>query len=312
MKRIWLLLVFPALLCSKETQVSLSATHNLAYLGDRIGVTLLLKAESSIDDMYVDLAVEEKVCEIVQSGVVVKRIVPEGIVLEQKYELAFFNLGDFTIGPAKVDVYSQGEKVSELLSNGVPITIKPILQEEEVDLEAGKPPLYMSGSPLYLLRLIWIPIVMVVVSSGLWFLIRKNRRVKAIGVPALSPFRVLENELKRLMDERLFEKGFQVLFFLRLTHTLKKFLQGWHGVDAEEMTTEEIKRNMDGLMLSPKAGPALTRILDSADLVKFARYEMSPEEYDDIAGNLKLVVAVYAEEERKKEAAANAKGAEGV
>lgn len=309
MKRIWLLLIFPLVLCSVETQVSLSATHNLAYLGDRIGVTLLLKADPAVDDMSAELKVDGKVCEMIDSGNVTRRIVPEGIVLEQKFELAFFDLGDFSIGPAKVSVFSGGETLSQIVSNEVPITIKPILEGEESELVEGKAPVYLQGSPLHLLRLIWVPAVLMALMLGLWILLRSNRRKKVVSPVRQSPFKLFESELKRLFEERLFEKGFQVLFFLRLTHVLKKFLHGWHRVDAEEMTTEEIREKLNGLMPNAKAWSALTRVLESADLVKFARYDMQKEEFEIISGNLKEMVRSYGLEEQKKEAAALAQGA---
>ncbi len=299
LKSAWLsVILLPCLLGGKESQLSLSATHNMAFIGDRIGVTLLVKADMAIDDFSAVLETEKAICELVKEGGVSKRVVPEGVVLEQKFELSFFDLGDYTIGPARVTLFSRGEKLAELSTNEVPIMIKSLLKEDAAELEPGKPPLLMSGSPLYLLQILWFPSVIMAFLLGIWLLSKKRRKKGVSRSITLTPLQVLEKELGRLFDERLFEKGFMVLFFLRLTQSLKKFLHGWHGIDAEEMTTEELRQKLDALANVPLRGASLIRIFENADLVKFARHELVQSEYDEICRLTKMIVGIYREEER--------------
>jgi len=298
--RFCLLLLCSQVLLGKETQVSLSATHNLAYIGDRVGVTLLVKSDLGVDDIAVKLVINEKNCALVKEGEITRRIVPEGIVLEQKYELAFFDLGEFEIGPAQVTLFSQGEKKAELISNEVPISVKKILKNQKTELEPGKPPIFLSGSPKYLIDMLWLPVLIGAALLGLWLVYRKNKRVIAPQKILLTPLQKLQQELKRLFEERLYEKGFQVLFSLKLTHSLKKFIRGWHRFDAEEMTTEEIRAKLFKFVPDSPAIRALIRIFESADLVKFACYELNPTEYEDMCRQIEVIVSECHEVERKR------------
>lgn len=291
-----------------ETQVSLSATHNLALIGDRIGVTLLVKAERDTVNIEVDLLVDPQVCEIVAKGVVSKRTVPEGVVLEQKYELAFFDLGDFDIGPARVVLLDGEDKETDLSSNRVPITIKESVRREDQELAPGKAPRILSGSPLYLLKMVWLPLSLLLLGLAAWFLIRKSRK----GVPdaqiVLSPLQIFEKEMNDLLSEGLFEKGFKMLFFLRLTHVMKKFLQGWHKINAEEMTSEELCWVLQKEKNGSPALPEITAILGKADLAKFARYEVNREEYGQLCEMIEALRTKYRQKERENDLIQDGRG----
>ncbi len=301
---LWMLLfLLTARIGAKEVQISLSASHNLAFVGDRIGITLLVKANTEVDRISAELSINKQVCEMLGQDSVVKRVVPEGVVFEQRFELAFFELGDFDIGPAQVTLYSPSGKPSGLKSNLVPITIRTILKDQQTELEPGKPPLSMPGSPWYLLRLIWLPLTVIVLAGAIFLVLRKGRRKQSPAPAPRSPLQTLELELQRLFAEQLFEKGFQILFSLRLTQSLKKFLHAWHAVNAEEMTTDEICVKMNGLTPDPGAWTALNQILSGTDLVKFARYEMKQDEFAEIRDRIGLIVASYQSEERRRTAA---------
>jgi hypothetical protein len=290
------------------SQVTLSATHNLAYVGDRIGVTLLVKADASLELLSAVLSKDSQKYELISEGRLEKRVVAEGVVWEQKYEVAFFDLGDFTIGPAQVRVCEADNETTELVSNDVPIRIKALLKGDNPELEPGKPPLVMTGSPLHLLRRLWLPLLILCALAALIVVLTRKKRPLVEKAVPLSPVSRLERGLKKLMQEKLFEKGFQVMFFLRLTHLVRVFIKGFHGLDAEEMTSEELRNRLQGRLPHPAAEEALYALLKGADLVKFARHEMPVWEYELILDRLGLFVAHHRQEEQKRALADDQKG----
>lgn len=294
-------LLLSFLLTASAPQVSLSATHNLAYIGDRIGVTLLVKADGQFDPQTVVLDNQGQKFELISEGRLEKRIVPEGVVWEQKYELAFFDLGDFIIGPARVTYNDHVVQAGELSSNEVPIKIKGLVSDAAQELEPGKRPLELSGSPAYLLKKVWLPMLLMACLLVLIILLTRKKKPLPPVVSSLSPVQWLESELKKLGDERLLEKGFQILFALRLTHVLKVFIRQFYRIDAEEMTTEELLARLDGHLPAPTAEDAIKKILQAADLVKFARYEMTLSEQEVLGRNTRQFTEIHRREEQKRQ-----------
>ena len=67
-----------------------------------------------------------------------------------------------------------------------------------------------------------------------------------------------------------------------MTYIVREYLEGRYGIQALEQTTDEILGQMKGIQLSAELVPKMTRLLQTADLVKFAKAE-PPADYHDNA-----------------------------
>ena len=90
----------------------------------------------------------------------------------------------------------------------------------------------------------------------------------------MSPIERAWVELDRLLKRGLPGRGRYKDFYVELTMVVRRYIQRRYGIKAPHMTTEEFLREA-------KPSDGLRRFLESADMVKFAGVEATPEMADD-------------------------------
>lgn len=97
------------------------------------------------------------------------------------------------------------------------------------------------------------------------------RRVKE---HRMSPIERAWVELDRLLKKGLPGRGRYKDFYVELTMVVRRYIQRRYGIRAPHMTTEEFLR-------AAKPSDELRRFLESADMVKFAGVEATPDMADE-------------------------------
>ena len=123
----------------------------------------------------------------------------------------------------------------------------------------------------------------VVVGFLIWFAVRYIvRRVKE---HRMSPIERAWVELDRLLKKGLPGRGRYKDFYVELTMVVRRYVQRKYGIKAPHLTTEEFLREVagDASRVSSLASNVLSlrKFLESADLVKFAGVEATPEMADE-------------------------------
>ena len=90
----------------------------------------------------------------------------------------------------------------------------------------------------------------------------------------MSPIERAWVELDRLLKKGLPGRGRYKDFYVELTMVVRRYIQRRYGIRAPHMTTEEFLR-------AAKPSDELRRFLESADMVKFAGVEATPEMADE-------------------------------
>jgi hypothetical protein len=128
------------------------------------------------------------------------------------------------------------------------------------------------------------------VVAAAWFLLRYlARRIKE---HRMSPIERAWVELDRLLKKGLPGRGRYKDFYVELTMVVRRYVQRKYGIRAPHMTTEEFFEEIGSRGMRSEE---LRRFLESADLVKFAGVQATPEMADDATesarGYLKTEVA---------------------
>ena len=158
----------------------------------------------------------------------------------------------FVAGPVKFDL---------------PAAREPVTGEMECDPKKDLPPLswklvgWIAAALLAILGLLGLLVYLVKYLA---------RRVKE---HRMSPIERAWAELDRLLKKGLPGRGRYKDFYVELTMVVRRYIQRKYGISAPHMTTEEFLR-------TAKPSDDLRRFLESADLVKFAGVEATPEMAD--------------------------------
>ena len=151
---------------------------------------------------------------------------------------------------------------------GSPAAREPVTGAMEADPKRDLPPLSW--------KLVgWIALALAglaAVATAVVFLVKYlARRIKE---HRMSPIERAWVELDRLLKKGLPGRGRYKDFYVELTMVVRRYIQRRYGIRAPHMTTEEFLREA-------RPSDELRRFLESADMVKFAGVEATPEMADD-------------------------------
>jgi hypothetical protein len=282
----------PAL--AAETQVSISVSENLATIGDRIRVKIIVKTTVEVDK--ISLQVNRQDFEILEEQPEQKRQQQDYMVIEKSIEIAFFKLGEFDVGPFKVTLFKGEEEIENRETNSVPVTVKTVLREEDKDIKPLKGLVDIKGDPFYLLKYVFAAVLLVAIVILIIILVKRFREKPAVSEePLLSPVDELEKRLNELSGRKLFEKGKTKIFFIELTQILKHFLHRVYKFNAEDFTTYE---TMTDLKRREKEVLILNNMefsFNTADLVKFAKFEPDASVLDEVLKKIGEIIRVNKE-----------------
>lgn len=105
-----------------------------------------------------------------------------------------------------------------------------------------------------------------------------SRRVKE---HRMSPIERAWVELDRLLKKGLPGRGRYKDFYVELTMVVRRYVQRKYGIRAPHLTTEEFLRECGAVEGRVGDTAALSRFLESADMVKFAGVQATPEMADE-------------------------------
>ena len=133
----------------------------------------------------------------------------------------------------------------------------------------------------------WILVVLLLVLAvfGIWYW-RKHRKVKVdadgniVRGPVIPPYDKAVDDLKRLREEKMWQSGKVKEYFSSLTDIAREYIEGQFGVNAVEMTTDDILEEIKPLHFPKETYDKLKDTMEVADLVKFAKYSASTLESD--------------------------------
>ena len=166
-----------------------------------------------------------------------------------------------------------------------PAAREPVTGGMETDPKKDMPPLSWK----LVLGALCLVLGVAAVIFAIWFVLRYvARRVKE---HRMSPIERAWVELDRLLKKGLPGRGRYKDFYVELTMVVRRYVQRRYGIKAPHLTTEEFLREVanDASRVSGLASNVLSlkKFLESADMVKFAGVEATPEMADEATDSAK-------------------------
>ena len=164
-----------------------------------------------------------------------------------------------------------------------PVAREPVTGEMEIDPKKDMPPLSWKLVGWCAVALL----ALAAVAFGIWWAVRLIREM--VRIHRMSPIERAYYELDRLLKKGLPGRGLYKDFYVELTMVVRRYVERKYGVKAPNMTTQEflgeLARRADDATVAQIGDPtALKEFLESADLVKFAGVEATPEMADSATG----------------------------
>jgi len=263
-------------------QVNVNAKLNAQeiLIGDQVRLTVQISLPTDLKFKAVKikeaLQAVPKI-ELVQKGTLLTVAQSPQQILEQQYLLSSYEAGTYQIPAITVD-YEEGGFVKsasaiaglQLKVNSIPVnperdTLRAIknINREEVRFSDFLMPI-----------LIVLILLGLVIFTILYLSRRRRKRQSETYTPPPPPPPAHETALAKLAEleqSGLLEKSEVNEFQTQLTYILREYLEGQYGINALESTTDDILESLRNIPIPEEWRMPLRQMLQTADLVKFAK-----------------------------------------
>ena len=208
-----------------------------------------------------------------------------GLVQWGYYRVAAWNIGDQTIslGDLVVTVGGRSRRVSLA---GHKVFVASVLPPDSAQRIPKPPrPLYEFATPLWWL---WAAVAaLVLVLLLLWWWWHRRKRGRPVAVP--DPFLQAEREFARVEALGLIDAGERGRYVALVVEVLRDYLAARYAKAPLSLTSTEVLGALRGERAVPN--DRLMRVLNEADLIKFARRQVTADRAREIGREARAIVA---------------------
>lgn len=230
------------------------------------------------------------------------------VIVKQQLTLMTFDTGQIVLPSVGLKYAKSFDDPMRLEAFTDPVTLYATTIAVDTAL-AYKPIIEPLAAPITMKEVFpWILAVLlaILIGLGIWlFLKRRKTRVdedgNVIKGPVIPPYDKAVDELKRLREEKMWQSGKVKEYFSSLTDIAREYIEGQFGVNAVEMTTDDILEEVKPLHFAPETFAKLKDTMEIADLVKFAKYSTSSLESENAMSSMtEFVNESYAQYQKRK------------
>lgn len=132
----------------------------------------------------------------------------------------------------------------------------------------------------------WVLLVLAVgaVAWGVRYVVRRIRNhqpiIELVKAPPVPPHEQALGALEELRVRQLWQQGKVKEYHTELTDILRRYMECRYGFNSTEMTSDQTLESFEENGGSKESAAILRQILQTADMVKFAKSEPQPYEHD--------------------------------
>lgn len=286
---IWALLSTTAV-TAQEVEVEGKVESTKVQVGKPFTLDLSLKVPYGWFVEWNDFAIDtlSGQIDILKRGDVVRTAdADSNVIVQQQLTLMTFDTGQIQV-PAVGLKYAQSfDDPMRMMAFTEPIDLYATTIVVDT-LQPYKPIVAPIAAPVQMREVFpWILVALlaILIGIGIWlYLKRRKQHVDGEGNivrgPVVPPYDKAVDDLKKLREEKLWQSGKVKEYFSSLTDIAREYIEGQFGVNAVEMTTDDILEEIKPLRFPKETYDKLKDTMEVADLVKFAKYSASTLESD--------------------------------
>ncbi|MBR1513498.1 MAG: hypothetical protein IJ622_04315 [Bacteroidales bacterium] len=215
------------------------------------------------------------------------------VIVKQQLTLMTFDTGQIQVPAVGLTYAKSFDDPMRLKAFTEPIDLHATTMVVDT-LQPYKPIVEPLAAPVTMKEVFpWLLAVLLAILAGLgiWFFVKRRKtRVDEDGNiirgPVIPPYDKALGDLENLKQQKLWQSGKVKEYFSSLTDIAREYIEGQFGVNAVEMTTDDILEEIKPLRFSPEVYNKLKDTMEVADLVKFAKYSASNLESDTAMSNM--------------------------
>lgn len=192
-----------------------------------------------------------------------------------------FDSGLYTLPPMLYVAGNDTFRSNELALKVLPVAVDSLKTVHDYASVQEPDTRFYDYLPDFLTDYWWILLVLVVIAAGIWAYwkyLRKGEIPLVHKKKETPPYEVAIQELNRLKESHLCERGQEKEYYTRLTDILRVYLDKRFGINAMEMTSSQIVSTLSANNETNGPDKYIRSILEIADFVKFAKVRPLPDD----------------------------------
>ena len=205
------------------------------------------------------------------------------IIVQQQLTLMTFDTGLVQIPSLQLSVLRSPFSV---LTDPIDLHVTTIAVDTTQAYKPLMPPIDQPVSMKEMFPWILGVLLLVLAILVVWYFVKRRKsRVDEDGEPikgpVVPPYTKAIDDLEHLKQQKLWQAGKHKEYFSGLTDIAREYIEGQFGVNAVEMTTDDILEEVSELHFDEQLFGKLKDTMELADLVKFAKYTANSLESDN-------------------------------
>ena len=203
------------------------------------------------------------------------KISTDEILTQKSMMITAFDSGVYVIPPVPIQTETNGI-IDTIFSKAMQLTVVSPVLDTTKNIAPIKDilPEDLSFREDILPILIGIFVVLILISIIYYYTQKRKEKVVETVVeaaPKLPPNVIAYLKLKELEEKELWQKGDFKTYHSEISYTMREYLENRYEIPALESVTDEIMASLNGFEIENKQVINLKNILQTADLVKFAK-----------------------------------------
>lgn len=230
------------------------------------------------------------------------------VIVKQQLTLMTFDTGQIQVPAIGLTYARSFDDAMRMQAFTEPIDLQVTTIAVDTTL-AYKPIVAPIDAPIQMREVFpWILVALLVVLAalGIWLILRHRKKKidengNVVRGPVIPPYDKAVGDLENLRQQKLWQSGKVKEYFSSLTDIAREYIEGQFGVNAVEMTTDDILEEVKPLHFAPETFAKLKDTMEIADLVKFAKYSTSSLESENAMSSMtEFVNESYAQYQKRK------------
>lgn len=269
----------------KRPTVTATISEDTILIGDRFFIDITAKKDMAqvVEFPVFDNGKLNEIMEIIDESKIDTMIEGREVTLKRRYTLTAFDAGYYGIGKFPM-LYADKNILDTIFSAD---SLKLFIKTFDIDtltqkIVTVKPPLETPITFAEIKNILFISLAVLIVIAIIIYFVIRYRRAKKAKLDAIpdEPYHVTAIRLlESTYNQKLCQSGKYKLYYTSITDIVREYIEKRWAINAMEMTTIEIINALTLLNLSARDIAKLKELLETSDLVKFAK--MVPDDTDN-------------------------------
>ena len=193
----------------------------------------------------------------------------------QSLTITGFDSGFFVIEPFTFYYKSQASETRDSLSTeALLMQVQTIPVDTTREIKDIKPPIDVPFTFREALPYILAGVAAIVLVGLIVYLVKKRKRKPqevVRKIPARPPHEIAIEELKKIQEQKLWQQGFYKEYHSAVEDTIRIYIEQRFSITAMELPSDDTLSHFRNNLITAEAFEKLRYILQTADMVKFAK-----------------------------------------